>query len=374
MTFKPDTVIQAITEYYQSHPSCHNRSSHELSEITSNKIDDSRKTISNFINCPKDGVVVFSSNATDSINKIANLLSFEKGDVILTSDLEHNSNMLPWQFLAAKKGVKYKQVSISPEDSELNLVELEKALSSNNVKLLSILHVSNVTGLCLDIKSITSLAHSYNVPVLLDAAQSLPHYKVDVQDLGVDFMAFSFHKAFGPTGMGGFYAKTEVLMNLAPVIVGGESVVDTTYDQCTLNSIPERFEVGLQNYAGIIGSGAAIKWLSKINQKKAIAHIKHLNTLMSEGLSDIKGISLIGPASPDVRASIANFSIEKQNSAELGFMLSKQARIMSRSGVHCCHAWFHKYDLPKSLRFSFSFYNTEEEVEITLKKMRELIY
>ena len=373
MTLKPDVVIDAITEYYKKHPSCHNRATHEFGELTTKKIESSRSIINKYLNCRADESIVFTKNTTESINMVANLLDFKKGDVVLTTDLEHNSNMLPWQFLKVKKGITFVQMPISPEANEFDLCEFESILKKGSIKLISLFHISNITGLELPIKEITRLAHENGALVLLDAAQSIPHRQVDVQDLGIDFMAFSIHKAYGPTGMGVLYGKKKFLDSWIPVTVGGEGISDTTYDSCTLSESPEKFEVGLQNYAGIIGSGAATKWLSKIKLEKAHEHVSKLNAELSEGLSGIPSVRFIGPSDPSKRNGIVNFLAGERNPAELSVMLSRMGRILTRSGVHCGHSWFHKYDLKPTLRASLSFYNTSSEVQTFLKYMRDLV-
>ncbi len=373
MTLKPNAVTEAIISYYNDHPSCHNRAAHEFGEVTTKKVHQAREQIDKYINCRPGESIVFTKNTTESINMIANMIDFKKGDVVLTTDLEHNSNMLPWQFLNIKKSVTFVQMPIAPDTEEFDLQEFQNILSKGKVKLVSIFHTSNITGIQLPIKEITKLAHENGAMVLLDAAQAIPHHQVDVQELDIDFMAFSLHKAYGPTGMGVMYAKEQYLNSWVPFFVGGEGITDTTYDSCTLSQAPEKFEVGLQNYAGIIGSGAAIKWLSKINLKKAHAHLIKLNEQLSEGLSSFDGLKLIGPSQAKNRSGIVNFSTGNRNPAEVCLMLSKMEKIMTRSGVHCGHSWFHKYDLMPTLRVSLAFYNTEAEVEIFLRKMRDLI-
>lgn len=373
MTLKPKQVIEAITEYYSEHPSCHNRAAHEFGDITTLKVEKARNTIESYINCRKDESIAFTKNTTESINFIANMIEFKKGDVVLTTDLEHNSNMLPWQFLKVKKGITFVQMPIAPDTNEFDLEEFKSILEKGAIKLISIFHMSNITGIELPIKEITKMAHEKGILVLLDAAQSVPHKKVDVQDLDIDFMAFSLHKAFGPTGMGVLYAKKEFMEKWVPFMVGGEGITDTTYDTCTLSPAPERFEVGLQNYAGIIGSGAAIKWLSKINLEKAHKHVLDLNNYITQGLADLPSVKIIGPSDPSKRNGIINFSVGERNPAEVGLMLSRMERIMTRSGVHCGHSWFHKYDLKPTLRTSLSFYNTQEEAEVFLKTIQNLL-
>ena len=363
MTLKPQIVIDEITEYYTKHPSCHNRATHEFGDLTTNKVDKARDFISKAINCRQDESIVFTKNTTESLNLVANSIDFKKGDVVLTTDLEHNSNLLPWQFLKVKKGITFVQIPITPDQEAFDLELFKEILSKGKVKLVSLFHISNITGIELPIKEITELAHANGALVLLDAAQSVPHKRIDVQDLDIDFMAFSFHKAYGPTGMGALYGKASHLEKWIPFLVGGEGIEDTTYETCVLSSSPKKFEVGLQNYAGIIGSGAAFKWLSKIKLDKAHDHVLELNNYISSEVLKLNGVTILGPKEAKLRNGIINFTLNDRNPAEISLMLSKLGKVMTRSGVHCGHSWFHKYELQPSLRVSLSFYNTKEEAD-----------
>ncbi len=280
--------------------------------------------------------------------------------------------MLPWQFLNIKKSVKFEQIPIDTKLWKLDLELLESYLKNNNVKLISVFHISNITGIELPIKKITEIAHKYDVLVLLDAAQSIPHIKVDVQDLDVDFMAFSVHKAYGPTGVGVLYGKEILLKKAVPHYVGGEGIIDTSYETCTLEESPKKFEVGLQNYAGIIGAGEAISYLSKINLEKAQEYILDLNKYLTESISNMNNIEIIGPTAAEKRHGILNIKINNHNPAEIGLMLSKMSRIMVRSGVHCGHSWYHKHSLSPSLRVSIGFYNLKSELDMFINNLKTL--
>lgn len=373
MSLKPDQVIEAVADYYKLHPSCHNRAVHEFGEKTTKKVKQARVLINKYINSRPDESIVFTRNTTESINMISKLVDLREGDIVLTTDMEHNSNMLPWQFLSIEKKVKFQQVPITATDCDFNLAYYEQILKTKKVKLVSIFHVSNITGMELPVKQITELAHRYGAKVLLDAAQSMAHQKVDVQDLGIDFMAFSIHKMFGPTGVGVLYARGDFLKKAIPINVGGEGIVDTTYNTCTLEKSPEKYEVGLQNYAGIIGAGEAIKYLEKIPLEKAKAHIHFLNEKITMALDEMKNIQIIGPPSAKSRAGIINFMLKDKKPEEISLLLSKMARIMVRSGVHCGHSWYHRNALKPSIRVSLSFYNTEEEVDILIRNLKALM-
>lgn len=373
MTLKPNSVIEAITNYYKEHPSCHNRAIHEFGEKTSALVDQSRKKIDKYINAPKDTSVIFTKNTTESLNLVAQIIDFKENDIVLTTQLEHNSNLLPWQFLKIRKNISYQQIPISPDCEELDLEAIESYFSKNKIKLLSIFHTSNVTGMTLPVKDLVKIAHKHGALVLLDAAQSLAHQNIDVQDLDVDFMAASLHKAFGPTGVGILYGKKELLERAVPPYVGGEGILDVTFETCTLESSPKKFEVGLQNYAGIIGSGAAIDYLKGVNFKSYKDYILNLNQMLFNELGSCSNIKTLGPKQAKNRSGIFNFIIENKNSAELSLILSKSSRIMMRSGVHCAHSWYHTHNLSPSIRLSLSIYNTEDEIRYFISEFKKLL-
>ena len=370
MNLKPDSVIKAITSYYQNHPSCHGRSNHEFSEKTTIAFESTRQTIQKFINTRKNETIVFTKNATESINLLAQMISFKEGDVVLTTDLEHNSNLLPWQFLVTTKKIKFKQLPITPFDEDFNLSVLEDILKNNSIKLVSLFHISNVTGIKLPIEEISKIAHKYGAKVLLDAAQSASHKVIDVQKLNIDYMAFSMHKIFGPTGVGILYAKEKFLEEAIPLFIGGQSIVDTDYNSCQLQKSPEKFETGLQNYAGIIGSKAAIDFISKYERVSIQKYISNLNIELTEGINKFKELNILGPKNPVERNGITNLILNGKKAEEISNILSNTSRIMLRSGVHCCHAWYHKYQLSPSLRISLSLYNTSEEIQILLQDLK----
>lgn len=371
MTLKPKSIIDAMVKYYEEHPSCHSRAVHSFAKETSKKVDEARSLIAKYINA-NSNEVVFTKNTTESLNMIANMLELERGDCVVTTDLEHNSNLLPWQFLTVKKGIRFYQLPIAPNDEVFNLEAYEFFLKHNKVKVVSCIYTSNITGMSLPIKDMCKIAHENGAVFILDAAQAMAHEQIDFKDLDVDFAAFSIHKMFGPTGVGILYGKQEHLNKMIPFYVGGEGVTDVHYDSCQLAKSPEKFEVGLQDYAGIIGAGEAIRYISKLNINEAHQHIINLNSRLSNFLNENADIMILGPKSPEKRSGIVNFSVKNREMGELSLMLDQAAKIMVRSGVHCGHAWFHKYDLLPSLRVSFSIYNTEEEVEKLIEVLKGL--
>lgn len=373
MTLKPKRVIDAISKYYSEHPSCHNRALHTFGELTTKKVNHSREMLAKFIGAQDHRSIVFTKNTTESINMIAQMMDFQKGDVVLTSELEHNSNMLPWQFLQFKKGIVVKRVSVRPDDEEFDLHSYEKILAENKVKLVSLLHISNITGMKYPIEEATRIAKKYGALVLIDAAQSISQVELDVSKLDCDFLAFSIHKMYGPTGLGILYGKLNRLDAFTPYHVGGEGVVDTFYDSCTLSAIPEKFEVGLQDYAGIIGSSEAVAFLNGIDFVKGSQFKDQLIEFALSELRNIPNLRIIGPKLAKNRNGNLNIEISGRDVAEISMLLDKSEKVMTRSGVHCGHAWYHHYNLKPSLRLSLGFYNTMEEVNIFIEILRKVL-
>ena len=373
VTLKPRPVIDAMMSYYDEHPSCHKRAVHAFGKETTRRMAEARNAIKRYLNAGDSGEFVFTRNTTEAINLVANSLPLRRGDAVITTDAEHNSNLLPWQFLQKKQGVQHRMIPVAPNGS-YDLAELEKALALGKVKLVSVFHTSHVTGLSLPIGEIAQLAHAAGALLLVDAAQALPHHRTDVRALDIDFLAVSFHKAFGPSGMGGLYGKHEQLDRLLPFLVGGETVDDVDYDSCTLSGVPERFEAGLQDYAGVFGSAAAIAYLEMLGAEQIRAHEQQLNELISDGLAHHRGaVSILGPKEPMRRGAIINLRIEGIDAGELSILLDKTSRIMVRAGVHCCHAWYRKHKLPATLRVSLSAYNTVGEAKVFVDTMNSLL-
>jgi cysteine desulfurase/selenocysteine lyase len=351
VTLKPRQVTDAIMQYYNKFPACGQRSSHSFGNRVTEEVENSRKIVKKFISAKKQEEIVFTRNTTEAINVISNGLKIKGG--ILISDKEHNSNLLPWQVHKNKHSI------FSTKDFDI------QKFSDNwkkGTSLLATFGTSNLDGQTLPIKEMTKIAHDNNALVLVDGAQHAPHHEVNVKKLGVDFLAFSGHKIFGPSGTGVLYAKKEHLEKLNPLLVGGDTVYDTTYNDKKWEELPHKFEAGLQNYAGIIGLGAAIKYAEKIGINNILKHISKLNKQLSEGLSEV---NILGS-----KSGITSF-IPKMDVHETAFMLDQQ-NIMVRSGAHCVHSWFNANKLNGSVRTSLYAYNTEEEVEYFLKKFREV--
>ena len=362
-SLRPVQVIEKINEYYHDFPACGDRSMHKLGKKVDEAVDSSRKALQKFLNAKKPEEIVFTKNATEAINIVANSLNLVKGDVVITTDKEHNSNLIPWQMLA-KKGIKHEIVEFG------NLDALKDKLTEN-VKLVSMVHTSNMDGTSIDAKEMIKAAHDNGSLFLLDACQSAPHKPVDVKKLDVDFLACSGHKMLGPSGIGLLYGKQDCLEKLQPFVVGGSTVSESTYDSCELEKPPHLFEAGLQNYAGIMGFGAAADYLRKVGLENISAHETKLNEKITNALAD--SVELLGPRDPKARGSIFSFNVPGMETHNVAIMLDETANIMVRSGAHCCHSWFNAHKMLGSVRASLYLYNTEEECDTFIQELQKII-
>jgi cysteine desulfurase/selenocysteine lyase len=368
MTLKPTPVIAAMDDYYENFPACVGRSAHKLGKLATERYAKAREKVAKLIGA-KPEEVVFTRNTTEGINLIANCLNLKSGDIVLTTDKEHNSNLLPWQQLK-EKGVVHR-ICFSKPDGTFDLESFKKNLDGH-VKLVSMVHTSNLDGTTIPAEEIIKLAHKNGSLVLLDAAQSVPHKKIDVKKMDVDFLAFSGHKMCGPTGIGVLYGKFDLLKQLKPFMVGGDTVKTTTYTSAEFLLPPEKFEAGLQNYAGAIGLGATAEYLQKIGLENIEKHEIELNKFITEEISKIPGVKILGPQNPELRCGIISFVIEGMDMHYIAQLLDNLENIAVRSGQHCVHSWFNANKVPGSVRASLYFYNTKEEAKIfidTLKKI-----
>jgi cysteine desulfurase/selenocysteine lyase len=297
-------------------------------------------------------------------------LDFQKDDVVLISDKEHNSNLIPWQILAKKKGIILKIVP-SQEDNTFDLQAFEKLLDKK-VKLVSFGQTSNLDGVSIPAAEIIKKAHQNGSLVFLDAAQTVPHQRINVKALDVDFMAFSGHKMLGPSGTGVLYGKYQLLEQLEPFLVGGDTVLSSTYDSCQFLPPPEKFEAGLQDYAGMMGLGAAVNYLVGTGFEAVEKQEQLLNEYITAEIKSIPKLKLIGPADPKRRGGIVSFYIEGVDSHRIALMLDQMANIMVRSGQHCVHSWFNAHQLKGSVRASLYFYNTQEEAMLFVNSLKKI--
>ncbi|MDD5463641.1 MAG: aminotransferase class V-fold PLP-dependent enzyme [Candidatus Moranbacteria bacterium] len=369
-TLRPVSVIDAISQYYRDYPVCAGRSSYSLAVSLTEKCEASRKTISKFINAKNPKEIVFVKNATEGINLVAHSLNLEKGDIVLTTDKEHNSNLVPWQVLQSKSGIVHKVV-FSNQDNTFDLESFKDAMSSE-VKLVAMVWTSNLDGVTNPAKEIIEITHQYGSKVLLDATQVAGHRKIDVADLDVDFLVFSGHKILGPCGVGVLYGKQNILDGLDPFLTGGGTVSYSDYERHELLFSPEKFEAGIQDYAGILGLGEAVKYLEKVGFDNIAKQEYELNEFITSELEKNAFVKIIGPADASLRGGIFSFWIEGMESHQVAIMLEQMGGIMVRSGQHCVNSWFNARGIKSSVRASIYFYNTMDEAKIFVDAVNKI--
>ena len=369
-TLRPKQVTEAVSEYYDSFPSCAGRSVHKLATEVSLRCDAVRSRVADFFDAESPTEMAFMKNTTEGLNTVIFGMGLKKGDEILTTDYEHNSVHVPVVQLAKTVGVKHRMVE-SAADGTFDLERFEKAMNKK-VRLVAMCLTSNVSGYTLPAREVVEIAHSYGAKVLFDAAQAAPSRKISVRQLGVDFLAASAHKMCGPSGVGLFYARAEISDRLTPLMFGGHGVTDTNHASFKLLPAPERFETGLQNYSGIVGTGAALDYLSAIGLDAIREHEISLNKRMTRALADVRGISLIKPKDPNLRGGIFSFNIEELSAHDIAMILDNSKNIMMRSGMHCCHTYFHSRGIDGCARASVYIYNRHEEVDLFTEAVSEL--
>ncbi len=373
-SLRPQVVLDVMNQYYSDQSACGGRSMHHLAAGVSVGVDEARQQIARLLNASKKEEIVFTRNTTEGINLVAFSLGLKAGDTVLISDKEHNSNLIPWQVLAKRTGVKIK-ISRSTPDNLFDMAAFEQNLTGE-VKLVSLGATSNLDGVTIPVAEIIKRAHKNGSLVLLDAAQMAPHQQIHVRQLDVDFLALSGHKMLGPSGMGVLYGKYALLEKLEPFLVGGDTVAFSTYETCEFLPPPGKFEAGLQDYAGIMGLGAAAKYLQKIGFEAIQKQELHLNRIITDGIMDLPGLVFIGPQDPEKRGGIIPFYFKEIDSHRIALMLDQMAGITVRSGQHCVHSWFNAHQIKGSVRVSAYFYNTVEEAEKfveNLKKIRKVL-
>ncbi|MFH0890114.1 MAG: aminotransferase class V-fold PLP-dependent enzyme [Candidatus Aenigmatarchaeota archaeon] len=369
-TLRPKQVIDTMDEYYEKYPACAGRSVHAFGAEVTEKYNNARDTIAKFINAKRSGEIIFTRNTTEGINLVANSLNLAKGDIVLTTDKEHNSNLLPWQLLSKRRGIRH-EIVFSNTDMTFNMENFENTMD-DNVKLVSMVHTSNLDGYTIPAEKIIKLAHDHGALVMLDCAQSVPHKSIDVKKMDVDFIAFSGHKMLGPSGMGVLYGKYDLLEKMDPFMIGGDTVKNSTYDSFTLLDPPEKFEAGLQNYAGAIGFAAAAEYLRKVGMKNISSHELEINEIIYEGIKGINGSSIIGPSDSELRGGITSFNISGMDFHDIAVMLNESANIMVRSGQHCVHSWFNAHKIKGCVRSSLYLYNTKDDARVLVENLEKI--
>ena len=358
---KPQVVIDAINEYYSENNSNIHRGVHYLSQLATTQYEDARKIIQTYINASLPEEVLFTNGTSDSINLVA--FSFgetlSKGDEVIISAMEHHSNIVPWQMMCERKECTLRVVPID-ENGDLILEEFEKLLN-NRTKLVAVSHISNSLGTINPVKTIIDKAHAVGAKVLIDGAQSIQHMKVDMLELDCDFYAFSGHKVFGPTGVGILYGKKDILDNMPPYQGGGDMIAKVTFEKTTYNELPHKFEAGTPNISGGIGLGAAIKYFSELDIEAIHSHEQELAGYTESKLMEFPGMKIIGTAKE--KTSVVSFVVDGIHPFDLGTLLDKQG-IAVRTGHHCTQPIMDFFEIPGTIRASFAFYNTMEEIDI----------
>ena len=357
---KPKIVIDAVTDYYEKHNANIHRSIHKLGEEATAAYEEAHKKVANFINSDFQETV-FTKSTTESINLLAYSLTndLKAGDEIVISQMEHHSNLVPWQQLALKKRLKLKFIEI-----DKNGVLKEDSINENitkKTKIVSLTHVSNVLGTVNDVMEIGKIVHENDALFVVDGAQSVPHMPVDVKKINCDFLAFSGHKMLGPTGVGCLYGKKELLGEMEPFLYGGEMIKEVTFEQTKFNDLPWKFEAGTMNIAQGIGLGAAVDYLNNIGMKNIENYEKELVTYAYERLSKIKEIEIYGPDA-DKRSGLVSFNVKNAHAHDTATILDGEG-IAVRAGHHCAMPLASVLDIAASVRASFYLYNTKEEID-----------
>ncbi|WP_372755301.1 SufS family cysteine desulfurase [Labilibaculum sp.] len=361
-TQKPRQVIDKLTEYYYKYNSNIHRGVHYLSNKSTDGNENARAIVQNFIHAKHSHEVIFTSGTTDSVNLVANSFGdryIGQGDEVIVSEMEHHSNIVPWQLLCERKKAKLKVLPF--DDSGELMIEKLDGLITDSTKIIAINHISNSLGTINPIGEIIKIAHARNVRVLVDAAQSIQHKKIDVQELDVDFLVFSGHKIYGPTGIGVLYGKEELLNAMPPWKGGGEMIQEVTFEKTTYNELPFKFEAGTPNYIDAIGLGAAIEYVQSIGLHEIDAYEQELVEYATQKLLTIKGLKIYGTAKE--KTSVISFLVDGIHFYDMGMLLD-QLGIAVRTGTHCTEPVMQHFKIDGTVRASFSFYNTKEEIDV----------
>ena len=362
---KPQAVIDEIVRYYTTENANVHRGVHTLSQNATEDYEGARAKIKRLLNAADDHEIVFTRGTTDSINMVAQSYGRQnigEGDEIIVSNMEHHSNIVPWQMLCEEKGAVLRVIPID-EAGELLMDEYE-ALLSPRTKLVSITHVSNALGTIVPVDQIIAMAHAQGVPVMLDGAQAVPHMAVDVRRLDCDFYVFSGHKLFGPTGIGILYGKAEFLEAMPPVQGGGDMIKSVTFERTIYNDLPYKFEAGTPNIAGAIGLGAAVDYVQSLGYETFAAHEDELLEYGTKALESIGGLRIIGTAPR--KAGILSFVIDNIHPHDIGTILDAEG-VAVRTGHHCAQPVMQRFQIPATARASLAMYNTKEDIDALVR-------
>jgi len=360
-TQKPQSVLDALSAYYSRDNSNIHRGAHALADRATRYYEETREAVCEFINSKESAEIIFTKGTTEGINLVAQTFGrkfIQKDDEIIISTLEHHSNIVPWQMLCEEKGALLKIIPIT-ESGEIIFEEFQKLLSSKT-KLVSIVHASNALGTINPVKRIIDAAHEIGAKILLDGAQSTSHLEIDVQDLDCDFLAFSAHKLYGPTGLGVLYGKRDVLESMPPFLGGGEMIKEVTFEKTIYNDIPFKFEAGTPNIADVIAFKSSLDFIKSLGKKNIKKHEDELLSYSTELLTSIKGVVPVGTANEKV--SVLSFNIKDMHPFDVGVMLDANG-IAVRTGHHCTQPLMKRLGLEGTVRASFAVYNTKSEID-----------
>lgn len=369
-TQKPRSVIQSLVDYYENFNANVHRGVHTLSMEATDMTEAARRKVADFINADDPETVIWTRNATEGMNLVAygwGRANIEAGDEIVTTRMEHHSNLVPWQEIASERGAVIRFLPLAA-DGSLDLTDVDEIIT-DKTKLLTFTHVSNSLGTINPARYLTEKAHSVGAVVLVDGAQSVPHMPVDVQEIGCDFLSFSGHKMMGPTGIGALYGRRNLLERMQPFLTGGEMVLQVTYESASWAGLPWKFEAGTPNIADSIGMGAAVDYLSSVGMDNVREHEKRITKYALTRFEDIEEVDVFGPGDPDLRGGVVSFHTSELHPHDLGTYLDQHG-IAVRTGHHCTMPLMTTLGVPATARASFYVYNTEEEVDALVDGVR----
>lgn len=369
-THKHKSVIDRVFNFYSNENANIHRGVHTLSQEATSAYEEARITIQKYINAKHSYEILFTKGTTDGVNLVANSFGefLKAGDEVVISAMEHHSNIVPWQMLCEKKNCKLRIIPMN-QAGELILSELDNILSEKT-KIVAVNHVSNSLGTINDVEKIIEKSHAVGAKVLLDGAQSIQHFEVDVQKLDCDFYAFSGHKLFGPTGIGVLYGKEEILNEMPPYQGGGDMIKEVTLEKTTYNELPHKFEAGTPNIAGGIGLGTAFEFLNSLDMLEVQKHENDLLTYATQEIKKIEGVKIYGEAKE--KTSVLSFLVDGTHPYDVGTLLDKMG-VAVRTGHHCTQPIMNFYDIPGTIRASFAMYNTKDEVDYFIKALNKVV-
>ncbi len=366
-TQKPRQVIERTREFYETENANLHRATHHLSEVATRRYEEARVKIARFINAPDAHQIIFTRGCTEGINLVAatwGRQNIGEGDEILLSEMEHHSNIVPWQMVAKEKGAKIVVAPIN-DRGELLVEEWQKRLSPRT-KLASIVHVSNALGTINPVDELVRMAHDNGTKMLVDGAQSVPHCRVDVQAMDADFFTFSSHKIYGPTGVGAVYGKRELLEAMPPYQFGGDMISSVSWSETTWNELPYKFEAGTPNMAGATGFGTALDWVESVGIENIAVHEHELLLYATERIREVEGVRIIGEAAH--KASVLSFVMDGVHPNDIGHLVDTQG-VAIRTGHHCAEPLMRRFGVPATCRASFAAYNTREDVDVFIRAL-----